>query len=558
MVMKKVLLLVPPRTVDKRFLEITRIANIFPMGLMYIASVLENNKYEVGILDCLTERFEPQEVGNDSFRFGLSDGEIIDKIKKFDPDYIGVSCMFSTNYLDFVLLCRLIRSITNIPIVGGGPHVSADYENILNINAVDYVVIGEGEYVFLSLIEHLEYKLNIESLQGVASIDKGGKVKANLKLEYVDELDRLPFPAYHLVDFNKYYQAGHSHCDSLANTKWMPIITSRGCPCNCTFCYGTIMGGKKFRYRTTQNIIDEILYLKEHYSIDEIHIEDDNFCHNLERAIEILTRLTQMPIRLSFPNGLSLYSLNNDKLIQLLKLNDVLSLVVAIESGDDQILKDVMKKPVHTKLIKSVVNKLKENGISVKGFFILGMPGEKFETLSNTFNLIKDIKLDWNGFNIATPLPGTELAKICLENNYIDTKEFYEFSNINFARSIIDTPFLDHFQIEKYFYYFNIYFNFIEPIDGLTTEWEIDYKLFMYKRVKEIAPNHKFTDISYKRTDAIKELIFLKKDEENNSKRINELVELNNSLKQQQFDILNFELDLLRGKIVTFHDQNKY
>lgn len=551
--MKKVLLMVPCRTVDSRFLEVARIANIFPIGLMYIAAVLEKNNYEVAILDCLTERFEARKDEDGLYRYGLSDEEIAERIESFGPDYIGVSCMFSTNYHDFRQLCKLIRRVSSAPIVGGGPHVSADFESILREGLIDYAVVGEGEYPFLGLLESLEQKAEKKSIPGVAFVGEDGGLEANLKLNRVANLDELPFPAYHLVDFEKYYHAGHSHGDSVANTRWMPIITSRGCPCNCTFCYGTIMGGKKFRYRSAQNVISEILFLKERHRIDEIHIEDDNFCHNPERATEILTELTRIPVRLSFPNGLSLYSLNNDDLVQLLKLNDILSLVVAIESGDDHVLRDLMKKPVDTGLVRTVVEKLKKNRISVKGFFILGMPGESVKTLRNTFNLINDLHLDWIGFNIATPLPGTALARTCLKNGYVDSTRFFEFKDINFARSVIDTPLLSHFQVEKYFYYLNIYCNFIAPINNLATEEEIDYKLFMYKRVKEIAPHHKFADVSHERTNIVKELLHLKENRNVGSKRADELAELNDSLRKQQLRVLEEELSAMKGEIVLFN-----
>lgn len=549
---KKVMLIVPPRTVDKLFMQFSRIANIVPLGLMYIAAVLEKNNYDVKILDCLTERFESRQVGDDKFRYGLSDGEILENVRKFNPDYIGISCIFSTNYPDLVNLCKLLKTNFNTPLIAGGQHVTAEYPNVLKNKIADYCVLGEGEYTMPKLLNALDQGLNPDSISGLAYW-KDGELAGNSKIDFIENLNELPFPAYHLIDFEKYLESGHSHGDTSSQARWAPIMTSRGCPFKCTFCFGSVMSGRKIRPRSPENVIEEVKFLKEKYNISELSIEDDNFCHDSARANTILNQLQGMGIKLIFPNGLSLYSLKNDDVIKLLKANNVLSINIAIESGDSHILRDVMHKPVTIPLVKEVVGKLKENKIIAKGYFILGMPGETVDSLENTYRLIEEIQLDWNCFNVATPLPGTEMAQVCIDNNYINKNYIGHFENIHLTESIIDTPYLTHHQVNQYFYYFNSFTNFIAPLDNLDEE-DMEYKYFMYRRVKEMVPDHKFVDLSLERLEILKQINAIKKQKDKNSDdRIVQLKNKNIALKDEQMKILNRELSKFDGDIVFFH-----
>lgn len=549
---KRVMLIVPPRTVDKQVLEFTRIVNIFPLGPMYIAALLEKNNYSIKILDCLTEKFEPQKVGADRFRYGLSDIEILKRVKEFAPDYIGISCLFSTNYQDFANLCKILKANFSVPLIAGGQHVTADYVNILKNGVVDYCILGEGEHAMLNLLNALNNNLSLDSINGLV-YRKDDKLAGNPKIDFIENLDELPLPAYHLLDFEKYMESGHSHGDTTPGARWAPIVTSRGCPFKCSFCFGSIMSGRKIRGRSPENVIEEIQFLKEKFDINELSIEDDNFCHNPSRANKILDETRKIGITLIFPTGLSLYSLRNDDTVKLLKENDVLSINIAIESGDPHILADIMHKPANIPLIKEVVNKLKNNDIVVKGFFVLGMPGETTESLQNTFNLIRDIKLDWNCFNVATPLPGTEMAQVCIENNYINKKYMGSFENINFSESVIDTPYLTHNSVNKYFYYFNIFTNFISPLDDMSDEKDMKYKDFMYRRVLKIAPGHKFADSSLQRLEILKKICEISgRKDENSANKIIQLKNENISLRNKQMQILDDELSKLAGEIIFY------
>ena len=552
---KRVLLIVPPRTVNSHFLKFARIANIPPLGLMYVAAELERWHYEVRILDCLTENFNAVQMSADSFRYGMTDKEIVGKIKTWDPDYIGVSCIYTTNYNDFISLCSLIKANFSVPVIAGGVHVTAEWSRILDTGMVDFAILGEGEHSFRDLLQCLDAGRTNAKVAGVA-YRENGQVRANLPFRQVDNLDGLTFPAYHLIDFAKYMQSGLAHGDTTSAANWAPIITSRGCPHRCSFCAGGTMGGYKLRLRSVENVMEEIKFLKYNYNVGEIHIEDDNFAHNLQRAIAILEMTSELGVKLAFPTGLSLYSLNNDEVVQHLKKNDVISVTVAIESGDEFILKKVMRKPVTVSLAKKVVKKLKSNGINVKAFFILGMPGESIDSLRNTYKLIRELRLDWKAFNVATPLPGTELAQLCLKNNFINEELAANLQKVNFSESVIDTPSLSHSQADKYLYYFNIMTNFIEPIAGCESEQAIDYKSLMYSRVMRQVPEHRYAGLSLARIQLNRVAHVLEKTKGDHVEEIESLNMADSILKQKQLNTLLRELDNMDGEIVLFHTES--
>ena len=190
---KRVLLIVPPRTVNGHFIKFARIATIPPVGLMYIAGELERWNYEVRIIDCLAQNLNAVQVGLDSFRYGMSDEEILGKIKSWDPDYIGVSCMYTMNHTDFISLCSLIKANFSVPIIAGGVHVTAEWNRILDTGVVDFAVLGEGEHTFRDLLCLDDGRTNA-NVAGVA-YRENGQVRANLPFRHVDNLDALTLPS---------------------------------------------------------------------------------------------------------------------------------------------------------------------------------------------------------------------------------------------------------------------------------------------------------------------------------------------------------------------------
>ncbi|MHA1325504.1 MAG: B12-binding domain-containing radical SAM protein, partial [Candidatus Helarchaeota archaeon] len=237
--------------------KILKISSHPPLGLAYLAAALENAAHEVVVIDANA--------------LNLSYTEIMRKITEISPDVIGIT----TNILSAnqsLILCKLIRQQSpTIKLVLGGPWACATYEMLLQKEFCDYVVVGEGEIAFIELLTCIEKNLTPAGIPGVALLADG-----TIKLEppkFIEDLDALPFPAWHLFPPPKAYLF-HAR-----RKTFYPIMTSRGCPYQCNHCT-KLVHGFRMRYRSVENVIAEIRYLKEKFSVGEIMIVDDNFTIN--------------------------------------------------------------------------------------------------------------------------------------------------------------------------------------------------------------------------------------------------------------------------------------
>lgn len=248
-----------------------------PIGIGYIASVLEKAGYEVKAVDAY-------QMSWDNF------GKIL---KDYAPDIVGISCL-TDQRASIYRLMSMVKSLNKeIRIVLGGTHATLMHEQLLNHFPVDAVVLGEGENPFLHLVRAWEAGEDIENVKGIA-FQRDGNVVKTKNQELIKDLDTIPFPAYHFFDLDMY--AGwelHTKVASVlgyqhyASYKSAAIITSRGCPWNCSFCSVSAMSGQKWRDRTAINVVDEIEMLVNKYNCKIIDFVDDIFSVDQKRVIAI-------------------------------------------------------------------------------------------------------------------------------------------------------------------------------------------------------------------------------------------------------------------------------
>ncbi|MCP4950593.1 MAG: B12-binding domain-containing radical SAM protein, partial [Proteobacteria bacterium] len=269
-----------------------------PLGIAYLASVLEMNDITVDIIDSVG--LEPGTIHpfeKDTFVRGLHFGDIVGRLDE-NVKIVGISNLFSFAYPVVQELCRQIRAFrSDITIVLGGPHPSALYKEVLieDKDLVDFVILGEGELPFLELCqklltEGLLLQTNIGGdIANLAFLDEDGKcVMGTEKLARNTKLnsDTIPFPARHLLPMENYILAQESH--GFSNGRWTSMISSRGCPYGCTFC-----ASRKTRWvsRSATDVADEIEYCIDNWDIREFHFEDDNMTINVKRLIEICNEI---------------------------------------------------------------------------------------------------------------------------------------------------------------------------------------------------------------------------------------------------------------------------
>ena len=417
---KKILLMEPPVTRPSNFsAKRIRIGVLPPLGLACIAAVLEKEGYEVKIFDCLIEgslNGTPYKKGK--IRYGLPDEEIKKEIERFSPDMVGVSCLVSAKVYDMLNVCKIAKEVNkNIVTVTGGAHPTTAYYEVLKDKNLDFVVLGEGEYSALELIKTLNERRDLSKVDGLA-YRENGKIKVNPKTKYIENLDELPLPARHLLKMEKYIRTTSPH-SGIKRQPYTSMVTSRGCRNRCSFCVIRCLWGEKPRFRSAENVLKEIDHLIKTYGIKEIHFEDDNLTSDKKRAMAIFNGIIEKKwdLSLNSPSGLTVHSLD-EELLSTMKKAGYYSISIAIESGDKDILR-LMRKPVDLERVKALVKIVHKLGMRVKGFFILGYPGETKEQMQKTVDFAAKVGLDWALFFLATPIPGSELEKQCKEKGYL-------------------------------------------------------------------------------------------------------------------------------------------
>ncbi|MBU0962504.1 MAG: B12-binding domain-containing radical SAM protein [Nanoarchaeota archaeon] len=366
-----------------------------PIGLGYLAAYLKNKvkNINIAILDCLKEKYDHKKFS--------------EYIKETRPNVVGMTA-FTMEIESAIKCCEEIKNIDkNIITIIGGPHASNDAEHVLCNENVDFIFKGEAELGFYELIESLKNKKSFSKVANLGYKEKG-KMKFN-EMRFIDNLDEISYPDYELMKFSEYPKMYF-----MKKYPSAPILTSRGCPFSCTFCSAGKLSGKKFRYRTPKNIIEEIRFLKEKYHIKEFEIWDDNFSMNKERAMEFCNLLIKENINLEWwcPNGLRIETLD-EELLKRMKESGCYAMAVGIESGSEKIQKD-MKKFLNFDKVREIVNLAHKIGIRTQGFFIIGYPTETKEDILKTIKFAKELPLDRASFSLFQPLVGSDIYE-CLE-----------------------------------------------------------------------------------------------------------------------------------------------
>ena len=253
-----------------------------PLGLGYLGAVLENAGIAVKIVDCLLEGWNNRvEVAENIVRIGLPFDRIEEIIRAYGPDIVGVNNLFTKQRENAHQIYALAKKVdSGIITIAGGAHPTVMPELVLADGNVDYVVLGEGDDTIIDLVGVIEGKKDITTLDGVG-YKENGQIKIIPKTKFIEDLDRLPFPARHLLNMEGYFGLKHSH-GTRRRKRFSPIVTSRGCPAKCTFCSAYKVWGRKFRQRSPENVIAEMKEIKEKYGIEEIMFEDDNTTLNVQ------------------------------------------------------------------------------------------------------------------------------------------------------------------------------------------------------------------------------------------------------------------------------------
>ena len=388
-----------------------------PMGLAYIAAYLERHGVEVRILDADPLGLDPEAI-----------------IKKASSGYdiVGISALTVTINNAWRMANRLKEFCSETTVVLGGIHPTTLPEESSQQPGVDIVVRGEGEITMLKLVRCLEAGDELSLIKGI-SFKRDGKVIHNPPRPPLRNLDQLPFPARHLLPNEKYRTLG------VMRIPWASIVTSRGCPKKCIFCNPA--QGRWWRFRSAENVLEEIEYLIKEYKIRELDIADDNFLLWRKRAEQICDGLIKSGWNLIWRcgNGVRIDTVDRELLVKMHRAG-CRWLSFGVESGNQQILNRI-KKDITLDEIRNAFKWCREVGIKTTAFMMIGNIGENEATIRETINFAKKLDPDHAQFTIATPYPGTEMYDIIksqgrfLASDWaawdLYSEPLFEFENLN-------------------------------------------------------------------------------------------------------------------------------
>ncbi|OGZ37845.1 MAG: hypothetical protein A3E90_03265, partial [Candidatus Portnoybacteria bacterium RIFCSPHIGHO2_12_FULL_40_11] len=304
-------------------------------------------------------------------------------------------------------------------ILGGHQATSLPKETLETFSCFDIMVIGEGEETLLELVKELEKGTpDLKKIKGIA-YRESDKITINPKRDLIKELDSIPFPSRELINFSRYRPPTKAYYSK----PFAAMITSRGCPFYCTFC---AYAKGVCRLRSPENVIGEIKELVRKYKVKSILFYDDTLTFDKERLIKICDLI----IKNNFDLKWTCYSRVNavsPSLLEKMKSAGCELISYGVESGSQRML-NIMKKGITLEQIEKAITMTKKTGIKTSASYVLGIPGETKESISQTIAFAKKLNTTFAHFNMITPWPGTELYNRLLKENQISENEWKKYA----------------------------------------------------------------------------------------------------------------------------------
>lgn len=393
----------PPLSQEERYgIKFKAGGQTQPTGLALLAAITRDKGYKTAILDATALELDYDETSK--------------KILEINPKYVGITAV-TISIFNAVEIIKRIKN-KNIKVIVGGPHITAaPIETLKRFKDIDFGVVGEGDTTILELLDALENKKDLSNVKGLV-LRKGENIFLTEAQERFMDLDSLPMPAWDLLpNLAKHY------CPPAHTVKKLPatvMITSRGCPGQCTFCDNKVFG-RTIRGYSAKYVMKMIKHLHKKYGIREIQFRDDNFLVFRKRLIELCNMLIKEKTGIVWTCAGRVGSVDKETL-NLMKKAGCWQIWYGIESGSQKVL-DAIKKGITIEKIIESVNLTKKAGISPCGFFMIGMPTETEEDIKKTIDLLLKIPLDEFHICHLTPLPGSEIYETansygCFDNDW--------------------------------------------------------------------------------------------------------------------------------------------
>jgi len=397
----------------------------YPIYLAYTVAVLEEAGFQVVFLDGVMEE--------------MSIAEFAEAVAKEAPGLVVMEC--STPSIDYDLqTAKALKEKdrdTFVALVGS--HATFFHGEILEAKPeVDAICRGEFELTVKELAQTLAHDGDLSKVSGL-SYRQDGVVQVNPARPLLEDLDSLPFPAWHIVRSEGYRSAVFS------GKRPMTMVSSRGCPAHCTYClWPETLYGHKFRARSATNVVEEMERLVRDYGVDEIYFDDDCLTLDKGRMMEVCRLIQERGIHVGWICQ-SRVDTVDEEMLKAMKEAGCHYIYFGVESGSPKMLK-LMRKGISLERTKETFAICRRLGIKAQAFFLFGIPGEDQETIRETIEFAKELDPDSVQFAVAIPHPGTQLYAECQRNGWLVYDSWADFAS---KRSLIETKELSREEIER-------------------------------------------------------------------------------------------------------------
>jgi anaerobic magnesium-protoporphyrin IX monomethyl ester cyclase len=403
----KVLMINPPYNASKyKFIGLVAP----PLGIAYIAAMLERNGVTVKILDA-----PALEIGHDAVK---------NEIQSCHPDIVAVTSV--TPSIGSALKTAKISKEANPDAITvlGGYHPTFTYEEVLKNDFVDVVVCGEGEQTMVELVDAIDKGKNLREINGIAVKDYKTTPRAIIK-----DLDSIPFPARHLLPMDEY---------KILNMKLTTgtIVSGRGCPYKCSFCASSAMHGHKLRLRSAENVVDEMEHLVADHNIEMVAFMDDTFTINKSRVYDICETMNDRGLDNYWGCTARVDTISED-LLKTMKDAGCITIFLGVESADQQLLNQVNKK-TNINRIKKTFELTKKYDMRTIASVVLGMPGDTKRSVKSTIKFVKNLDPSYAVFSLATPYPGTDFYIKAASENLIKINDWSKYTLLSPVLETVD------------------------------------------------------------------------------------------------------------------------
>jgi anaerobic magnesium-protoporphyrin IX monomethyl ester cyclase len=386
-----------------------------PLGLAYLGAITEQEGHEVNIIDCQAEK-----LTYETFR---------DRVSKETPDIIGVTATTLLYKSAMKLIDIAKEAHPNAITMLGGSHGTFWDENALNeYPTLDIVVRREGEITFKELLNNFQKNISLTNVLGITFRQKDGKIVRTPDRPFIEDLDKLPFPAHHLLPLDDLKRMGKV---------LFPLITSRGCVFWCDFCSTVRMFGRGYRWRSPKNVVDEMQLVHDKYGVEQVTFYDDAFSVDRNRVLKICEELHARKLDMTWDCGTRVDMVDRD-LLKTMRDAGCIAVWLGVESGSEAIL-GAMNKKIKLDQTRLAYKTAHDVGLMTIANVVLGFPGETEQTAKETIRFVKELNPDDVGFYVATPYPGTPMYDQVIKNGWLRVTDFDKYDT---AGPTFETPWL--------------------------------------------------------------------------------------------------------------------